>query len=439
MTSIRRQLLGWLVAGLSIATVAGAWAVFARARAEARDLFDYQMKLMVDAFPDEGFGGSRVRNPTPGVPSDVVVVQIWDRNGTRIYLSRPGWSAPQRAEIGFSNVRARDGEWRVYTALVGDNVVQVAQPVSVREELAAGIAVRTMLPLAVLLPLLIVFAWITIGRGLKPINDVAEAMTRRSAGALDPVAEAGLPAEVRPLVASVDALLLRLGQSLERERAFIADAAHELRTPLTALHLQIQLAQRAASEEERSAALERLKGGTERATRLVEQLLALARSEPDAADRMRVPVNLTTLARDVVAEQAPIASSRSLDLGFSGDENVTVEADPDALRIMLGNLVDNALRYTPPGGRIDVTARLDDRFAELAVADDGQGIPVEERERVFDRFYRGREAGGTGSGLGLAIVREIAERHGTRVEVSDGLSGRGVTIRLRFPAATAHP
>jgi two-component system OmpR family sensor kinase len=435
MTSIRRQLLGWLVAGLCLASVAGAWAVFARARAEARELFDYQMKLMVAAFPDAGFGASQSRTSNPGIPNDVVVVQIWDRNGTRLYLSRPAPSAPQRSEIGFSTVRTRDGDWRVYTALVGDNVVQVSQPTSVREELAAGIALRTMLPLVLLLPVLIALAWVTIGRGLKPISDVALAMTRRSAGALDPLPETGLPVEVRPLVASLNALLARLGQSLERERAFIADAAHELRTPLTALHLQIQLAERAGNDAERDAALERLKGGTERATRLVEQLLALARSEPDAAERRPVRVDLTALAREVVAEHAPIAASRRLDLGFSGADSAIVEGDRDALAILLGNLVDNAIRYVPEGGRIDVTARRDGAFGELSVADDGPGIPVEERERVFDRFYRGRDASGNGSGLGLAIVREIADRHGARIDVGDGLSGRGVTIRLRFPAA----
>jgi two-component system OmpR family sensor kinase len=435
VTSIRQRLLVWLGIGLSLATAAGAWAVFMRARAEARDLFDTQMKLMVAAFPDEGFGGSQPRTGNDAFPGDVVVVQIWDRNGTRLYLSRPGRAAPQRSEVGFSTVRTRDGDWRVYTALVGDKVVQVSQPTSIREELAAGIALRTMVPLLVLLPLLLVLIWVTIGRGLKPIDDVAAAVARRSADALDPLPEGRMPREIQPLVAALNALLQRLGQSLGRERAFIADAAHELRTPLTALHLQIQLAERAATDGERATALARLRGGAGRATRLVEQLLTLARSEPDAAERRFARLDLAALARDVVAEHAPIAESRHRDLGFSGEGPVFVDGDADALRMLLGNLVDNALRYTQDGGVIDVAMRMTGGAPELVVADDGPGIPPAERQRVFDRFYRGTTNETTGSGLGLAIVREVAKRHGATIDVEGGLAGRGTSFRLRFPPA----
>ena len=435
MTSIRARLLAWLLIGLSIATAAGAWAVFMRARAEARDLFDYQMKLMVAAFPDEGFAPSR-EQPSNAIPGDVVVVQIWDRNGTRLYLSRPAPSVPQRAQVGFSTVKTRDGDWRVYMALVGNNVVQVSQPTSVREELAAGIALRTVLPMVVLLPILFALIWVTIGRGLKPINDVATAMAGRSAGALEPLPESNLPRELKPLVAALNGLLARLGSALDIQRAFIADAAHELRTPLTALHLQIQLAERAGSEDERAAAIARLKGGTERATRLVEQLLALARSEPDASERPVVDVELMALARDLVAEHAPLAANRNIDLGLSGESPVVVRGDPDALRMLLSNLIDNALRYTRPGGTIDVTTREGGGHPELVVADNGPGIPEPERERVFDRFYRGTQADATGSGLGLAIVREIAQRHGATVTLGDGADGPqgpGLEVTVRFP------
>jgi len=435
MKSIRSRLLLWLLIGLTIATAAGAWAVFMLARAEARDLFDYQMKLMVAAFPDEGFGATPPRQPEDTEPNDFVVVQIWDRDGTRVYLSRPAPSAPKRADVGFSTVRTRDGDWRVYTALVNNHVVQVSQPTNIREELAARIALRSMLPLIALLPIAIALIWVTIGRGLKPIDDVAAAMAKRSAGALDPLPERNLPAELKPLVASLNGLLARLGHSLGMQRAFIADAAHELRTPLTALHLQIQLAERATDDAERAAAIERLKGGTERATRLVEQLLALARSEPDAAERPFVAVDLAAVGREVVAEQAPIAEAKNLDLGFSGVAPIAVEGDPDALRMLLGNLIDNAIRYTQRGGTIDVAARVEDGRPELTVVDSGPGIPEAERERVFDRFHRGAQADATGSGLGLAIVREIATRHGASVSLGEGRGGRGLAVTVRFPRA----
>jgi two-component system, OmpR family, sensor kinase len=432
MNSIRQRLAVWLLIGLSAATALGAWGVYVRARAEARDLFDYQMQLMAASFPDEGFG-SASRAPGEAGSGDVVVVQIWDRNGTRLYLSRPGARPPQRAEIGFSDIKTPNGDWRVYSALVGNNVIQISQPMSVREELAAGMALRTMLPLLILLPLLIGIIWMTIGRSLKPVNDVAAAVAARSADALDPLPDQHLPQEVRPLVVALNGLLDRLGRSLDVQREFVADAAHELRTPLTALRLQIQLAERAATDAERAAAFERLKGGTERATRLVEQLLAMARSDPEAAERPFVEADLTTIARDTVAELAPIAESKNLDLGFSGNAPVTVQGDPESLRVMLGNLVDNAIRYTLSGGIIDVAVAGNGGSASLTVADDGPGIPPEERERVFDRFYRRASTDTTGSGLGLAIVRRIAQRHGASVKLGDGLRARGLTVTVRFP------
>ena len=449
MTSIRQRLLWWLAIGLTAATAAGAWSVYVRARAEARDLFDYQMQLMARSFPDEGFG-ALTRAPGGSGSGDVVVVQIWDRKGARLYLSRPGSRPPQRSELGFSTVSTSAGDWRVYTALVGDNVIQISQPTTMREELATGMALRTMLPMIILLPFLIAIIWCTIGRGLKPVDDVAAAVAARSADALDPLPERDLPQEVRPLVSALNGLLDRLGRSLDVQREFVADAAHELRTPLTALRLQIQLAERATTDEDRAAAFDRLRGGTERATRLVEQLLAMARSDPEAAERKFERVDLAMLARDTVAELAPIASARSIDLGFDdgGGVDSMVDGDADDLRMLMSNLVDNAIRYTPVNGTIDVTVSTAARESTLQVTDNGPGIPVEDRERVFDRFYRRAsadaatgEGGGdtTGSGLGLAIVRRIAQRHGASVELGDGPAGRGLTVRVRFaqtPAAS---
>ena len=433
MKSIRQRLLIWLLIGLSAATILGAWGVYIRARAEARDLFDYQMQLMAASFPDEGFG-SASRAPDDASSGDVVVVQIWDRTGTRLYLSRPGARPPQRTEIGFSDIRTPAGDWRVYGALVGNNVIQISQPMRVREELAAGMALRTMLPLLILLPILIAIIWVTIGRGLKPVNDVAAAVAARSADALDPLPDRDLPQEVRPLVAALNGLLERLGRSLDIQREFVADAAHELRTPLTALRLQIQLAERAPNDSERAAAFERLKGGTERATRLVEQLLAMARSDPEAAERPLVDADLTTIARETVAEQAPIAQVKGLDLGFSSAAPAIVRGDPESLRVLLGNLVDNAIRYSPSGGTVDVGVASDGASVVLSVTDDGPGIPPDGRERVFDRFYRRASTDVTGSGLGLAIVRQIAQRHGAIVALDSGPHGRGLKVTVRFPA-----
>jgi two-component system OmpR family sensor kinase len=434
MRSIRRQLLLWLLLGLIVATAAAAFAVYLRARAEARDLFDYQLQLMAAAFPNEGFGSATAPPLDEANVGDVVVVEIWDRNGVRLYLSRPESPPPQSVDIGFSTVTTPQGDWRIYSTVVGDNVVQVSQPTSVRERLAASLALRTMLPLLILLPVLIAVIWITVGRGLRPLNEVAYAVGKRSADALEPLPDGRLPKEVKPLVAALNDLLARLGRSLSLQRSFIADAAHELRTPLTAVRLQLQLAERASTNAERATAFAELKGGIGRATHLIEQLLTLARNEPDAVERTFAMVNLADIARQVVAERASIAEAKRLDLGLSGDAPILTMGDAEALRAMLGNLVDNAIHYTPPGGIVDVEVAARDGHACLTVTDTGPGIPAADRERVFDRFYRLETAGATGSGLGLAIVRKIAQRHRASVDLGSEASGRGLKATVCFPA-----
>lgn len=433
MRSIRRELLILLLAGLTVAIVAAAFAVYARTRAEAGELFDYQLQLMAAAFPNEGFGSATAPPLDEADIGDVVIVQIWDRNGAQIYLSRPGPLPPQSFDIGFSTVATPYGNWRIYNTLVGNNVVQVSQPTSLRERLAADLALRTLLPLLILLPVLFALIWVAVGRSLRPLNEVASAVGRRSADALEPLPGNALPEEVRPLVAALNKLLGRLGHTLTLQRSFIADAAHELRTPLTAVSLQLQIAQRAASQTEREAAFTKLKGGIDRATRLVEQLLALARSEPDTAAQPFTLVDLTDVARHVVAERASLADVKRIDLGLSGEVPVRVMADVEALHVMLGNLVDNAIHYTPPAGIVDVAVASKDGQTCLVVTDSGPGIPAEERERVFDRFYRREAAGVPGSGLGLAIVREIAQRHSASVNLDTGVGGRGLKVTVCFP------
>jgi len=234
-------------------------------------------------------------------------------------------------------------------------------------------------------------------------------------------------------------LLVRLQASVERERAFIADAAHELRTPLTALHLQVQTLREAAPGPERDEAVQRLQAGVERATRLVEQLLALAREERGGA-RQREPVEICSLVRDVVEDLLPLADARDVDLGVTRADPVVVDGNRDALRVLVRNVLDNAIRYSPPGGQVDVSVELDARAgprALLVVTDQGPGIAPAERERVFDRFYRVPGTAAGGSGIGLALVRSIARHHGGDVRLDDATSGTGLRVQVDLPALAA--
>lgn len=442
MISIRRQLLAWLFAGLLAGVAAAAVGTYLRARDEANALFDYQLQEMVASLTDAPFAPAPAGLSGVGAGAGALVVQIWDRNGVQLYLSQPQRVLPQHAQLGFSDLHTEAGDWRVFSALAGNQVVQVAQPMRARRELAASMALRTIVPLIAIMPVLGFLVWLIIARGLQPLERVAAAVSRRSPTLLEPLAERDLPREVQPLVQALNGLLRRLDHALCVQRTFIADAAHELRTPLTAVHLQAQLAERATTEDERRKALADLKSGLERATRLSEQLLTLARAEPgvDASERPLQPTDLSALAREVIEELAPLAAAKPIDLGLSEGSAATVRGDREALRTLLSNLIDNALRYTGNGGRVDVAIEADGERVSLIVRDDGPGIAPDERARVFDRFYRGQPSGAAaaranvrGSGLGLAIVKSIADRHGAAIELTAGIDGAGLGVRVSFP------
>ncbi len=269
-----------------------------------------------------------------------------------------------------------------------------------------------------------------------PLRRVTGALEQRRPEALDPLPDARLPLEVQPLVRALNGLLARLSDALDTQKAFVADAAHELRSPLAAVQIQAQLVARAHDDAGRRDALADLQDGISRATRLVEQLLALARAEPDGrtAD---AAVDLTALLADCVRHYVLVAQSRSVDLGIEANEPATIRGDPDALRVMFNNLIDNAIKYTPAGGRIDVGLWMRDGRPLVEIADSGMGIPEEEREKVFDRFYRvGRGTHRTrtdvgGTGLGLAIVRRIADQHRAKLSLETSRSG-GLKVSIRF-------
>jgi len=445
MRSIQRTLLWWLAAGLAAGIAVATGLIYAQARQEANALFDYQMKQVAAALPSQfpspmappfdGGNGSGASADLLHADEDVVI-HIWDGTGRSLYLSHSHPVLPPRAELGFSSVLTDSGEWRIYSVQLGPTVVQIAQPMSARRTLAAHMALRTVAPLLLLLPLLAWLIWMAVGRGLRPLREIATEVRARDANTLAPLALRQMPDEIAPLSDALNQLLARLAQAIDTQRAFVADAAHALRTPLAALQLQAQLVERADSAPARQEAVSQLRQGLERLTHLVAQLLTLARQEPGAAPPPHEPVDLRALAAGVIAEMSQAAIDRDIDLGREADdaEGAMVRGDADALRILLTNLIDNALHYIPAGGRIDVrVARLSDGGVELQVSDNGPGIPADERARVFDRFYRVPEAPTGGSGLGLAIVAEIVQSHGARVALED--AAPGLRVRVTFPVA----
>jgi len=438
MSSLRARLLGLLLGGVLLVGVLGGWVVYRNALAEADAFFDYHLRQTALLLRDQPVQYLLAPQFPPATASYDFVVQVWSLDGVRVYLSRPHTVLPEITTLGFSTVSTSEGRWRVFGIQAVTRVIQVAQPMSVREQRAVELALETLKPFALLLPLLALFIWFAVGHALEPLQRLTALVKARRVEALESLPDSHLPAEVQPLVTALNELLARLQAALGRERAFMADAAHELRTPLTALHLQMGMLARASDEGERSAAMGTLSAGVQRAIRLVEQMLALARQEP-RAPAQRVAVRLDDLAREIVAELVPLADAGRIDLGVEAAQPAVVAADVDALRTLLRNLIDNAVRYTPPGGRVDVSvvpATAADG-ARLAVSDDGPGIDAAERARVFDRFYRHPGTVPPGSGLGLAIVKAIADAHGATLTLADGAGGRGLSVAVSFPPASA--
>lgn len=294
------------------------------------------------------------------------------------------------------------------------------------DKLIAGVAWRLITPALLGLPLLGLWIWLATWRGLRPLDAVAGQIAARQPDRLEPVTPASAPREIRPLVEAINGLFVRVGQALESERRFTADAAHELRTPLAALSAQAQVVLRARDEVERDHAVEQLIASSRRAARLVEQLLTLARLDPDNAAANET-VRLDRLAEEVCATHGAEAMGKGIVLELDAMP-ATVTGSTDMLRILLRNLVDNAIRYTPAGGRVTVAVAP----GTVSVTDTGPGIPATERQRVFDRFHRlaGQET--EGSGLGLSIVARIAERHGATIVLAEGNAGRGLRATVQF-------
>ena len=430
--SLRMRLLVFLLAAIVLAGAVQGALAYRSALDEADALFDYHMQqtalalrsgLPVDA---QGLG--------PGLDLDdenhEFIVQVWTNEGLRIFESAVGAALPQIAVLGFTNVQARGGTYRVFSMQTRSQVIQVAQNMAVRQGMARSLALRTLAPLAFMAPLLVLAVWWGVSRSLAPVERVRRQLAQRQADDLSPVSDAQLPDEVQPLVSELNLLFERVQRAFEAQEHFVADAAHELRSPLAALRLQLQGLQRAGDDTARAAAIERLSAGIDRATRLVEQLLTLARQE--SGSTATEPVDLRAIAQLALADVAPAAQARSMDVGLLDSEAATVPGNVEALRMLVRNLLDNAIKYTPPGGQVDVQVRADNGHAVLTVEDSGPGIAPEHRERVMQRFVRETAEGAPGSGLGLAIVLAIAQRHGAVVALDSSPRLGGLRVTLRF-------
>ncbi|MCM2331354.1 MAG: ATP-binding protein [Pseudomonas sagittaria] len=336
--------------------------------------------------------------------------------------------------IGYHDVSLEDGRWRLFLRqdLADRHWILVAEREDVRGELVGKITLRSLLPDLIGLPLLALLVWSAIGLGLRPLQQVVGLIRARDAENLSPLTLAPLPQELEPMVAALNRLLLQVTGLLEREKRFLADAAHELRTPLAVLRIHAQNALEASEAADREAALQQLGAGVERATRVVTQLLTLARLEPSALQTAMRELDLAPYVREELAELIPLALEREQELSLDYDEaaDYRLLADAPSLGTLLQNLVGNAVQYTPHGGQVAVSLQAEAQRVCLRVADSGPGVPAEQREQLFRRFYRQGE--GQGAGLGLSIVQRIVELHRGEIRLGEASLG-GLEVAVWLP------
>lgn len=446
MRSIRRRLLLWQIAALLIAaaleaflTYRLAWDGFNRSRDSVLQSIAYSV-VRHGMRPAPGQAG--VPPPPPeGASQDLghFTTQVWTLDGQLSFSSLADQGPPLQSP-GLHEVSWNGEDWRVYTLVDREQIVQVAVTAVDRLQRFADLLPGLLAPLGILVLVMAVLMHSAVKNALAPLKALGRDLRQREGRELHAVATEALPEELAPLGQALNHLLVRVEALLGSQRALLADAAHELNTPLAAVKLQAQLARR-SGDGAREAALDELDRGIERATHLVAQLLQMARLEPGVRERQAQALRLDTLASGVVAAFSARADLRGIDLGLAPSDEAWVSGDEEELRVLLNNLVDNALRHAPTGGRVDVqvlrqlagNGERDDERVCLSVSDNGPGIPEAERERALQRFVRLDGARGHGSGLGLSIVARIVAQHGGSLALANSERG-GLCVRIDLPA-----
>ncbi len=376
---------------------------------------------------------SAARGPLPPKPDDLVV-QIWgDKDGARPgKTSNPDIILP-RADPGFSNIHVSGRQWDVFALSTGSDYIQVAELHSVRTQNALRVAFWSLLPILALLPILGMTIAIIVRVSLHPLDRIGRRAANIDLNNLRPLEGADAPEELRPFLNSINLMMERLSVRIDAERKFIANAAHELRSPISAMQLHVDNLRNAPAGQH-SERLDAIQRGVNRTASLVSQLLGLARAETGTVGKAQADLSLPQIVADVIADLLPLAIDHGVDVGAAQLEDLTVWAVEADLRVLVKNLVDNAIRYGGAGAHVDVSVFRTDDKAVVQVVDNGPGIAPADLGRVFDRFYRSGTSDEEGSGLGLSIAETLAGNYGGHVTLANRTDGTsGVIARIELP------
>lgn len=444
--SLRTQLLFWLITLHLGAAVLTAWFSFVAYGNLVHNALDDQMRLVAESYA--GSDPQKLPHPMDGEAAfsrGAFIVQIWSPDGATLRAtSWPVLTVPLQARPGFSDVNTgthSGSAWRVFTAEPGTRAdqprVQVLQNEDYRRRRALRRALLEGLPITLLLPLALLILWIIVSAASRSLRAVARDVASQDERSPTELSLARVPDEIAPLVGAFNNLLSRVRSAFATQRRFVQDAAHELRTPMAAIGLQIENLRAHVPAGEATERFNQLEAGVTRAQHLIEQLLHLSRQDAPRVGNASERVDIEVLLRDSVSQLMVLADARRVDIGFEGGIAAVVFAPAAELRSVFDNLIDNALRYAPEGGVVDVRLHEFEGHAVVDVLDNGPGIPQAVIGRVFDRFFRVPGAAAGGSGLGLAIARTAAERHGLRIELRNRTDGPGLMARVHLPAVPA--
>lgn len=440
--SVRRQLLVLLLTAVSVAWIIAAAVSFRDARHEVAEVLDAHLAQTASLISVQGEReDDEDEVDTEHAPvlhryGRRVMFQVW-KNGTTLGLhSQHAPDTPlSTVRDGFSAATIGGARWRVFSTWDPRTrvLVQVAEQDYERDELATAVARNFVVPLAITLPIVGLTVWAAVGRATQSLTHVNQQVESRAADNLTPLDVAGAPSEIGALVMSLNRLFDRVQRLIEQERRFTADAAHELRTPLAGIRAQAQVALGATADAERAHALDGVIAGCDRATHTVEQMLTLARLAPDAVSFQPAPVELGAVLKDTISDLAQAALAKGMDVELTHEQDVLVSGDAGLLAILFRNVIDNALRYSPPATRVAIQIERGDDEALVRITDAGSGISASERANIGRRFYRAPGTQAAGSGLGLSIVHRILELHQGRLQFDAPPTGSGLQVTVALP------
>lgn len=450
MKSIRHQLLCSLFFTIALTASISGVLIYPSIKREIDELYDAHLQQIATLLArqlstvDESL--LSLADHSSSRPSrweeESYLIQLWDKEGHLRDTELPVSGAtavivPMQKHVGFNHMRLAGQRWQIFRADSARVVVQIAQPESARHILIAEISLKLLVTLMLQLPVLAVLIWVAVRWGLRPLNSLSHAIAQRQPEALSPITIDPDVEELGPLVDTLNHLFQRLAYVLEQQRNFVADAAHELRTPVATLQLQLDLLERTSISPDQKRSITGLRKGIQRTIHLVQQLLEIAHVEAKSVDRMTQRVDLHAAGTLAIERHLPLAQNHQIELSATQLESIPIRCLDADIDTILDNLLSNAIRYTPAGGRVDLAIYQIQNEVVIEVVDTGSGIPESERVRIFDRFYRILRSSTTeiseGSGLGLAIIKTICDRYGATISVGTGHGGIGSRFILRWP------